>query len=162
MEFCGLRHETLVCIWYILIALRIIIDTRDQHWDELKALSLLFFFTRALLDNLQNSSSSQATPAAASTRSPIIAASIATPLATQQRKVQVVAFSSLERILGECSIIRSPSALFSSSFFFFLKWRLALVHYFHSLCQDQSTVAQRDEMTVAKCTPPSCVSSFLR
>ena len=37
----------------------------------------------------------------------------------------------------------------SSAFFFFLKWRLACAHYFHSLSQDQSTVAQRDKMTVA-------------
>ena len=35
--------------------------------------------------------------------------------------------------------------------FFFPKWRLAHVHYFHSLCQDQSTVAQRAETTVAEC-----------
>ena len=28
-------------------------------------------------------------------------------------------------------------------FFFFLRWRLAHAHYLHSLCQDQSTVAQR-------------------
>ena len=34
----------------------------------------------------------------------------------------VVAFSWLAQILGECSTIHSPPALF---FFFFLKWRLA-------------------------------------
>ena len=46
----------------------------------------------------------------------------------------VVAFSSLARILGECSTIHSPPALF----FFFFKWRLARAHKFHSLGQDQS------------------------
>ena len=59
----------------------------------------------------------------------------------------MVAFSSLVRILGECSAIYSPSA-----FFFFIKWRLARAHSFHSLGQDQSTVAQEAEMTVAKCS----------
>ena len=33
---------------------------------------------------------------------------------------------------------------------FFLKWRLACAHLFHSLCQDQSTVAQRAETTVGE------------
>ena len=72
--------------------------------------------------------------------------------------VVVVAFSSLARILEECSTIHSPPALF----FFFGggvggvegkgEWELARVHSFHSLCQDQSTVAQRAETTVAKCS----------
>ena len=53
--------------------------------------------------------------------------------------VVVVALSSLERILGECSTIHSRPLLF----FFFLKRRFARAHLFHSLCQDQSTVAQR-------------------
>ena len=61
----------------------------------------------------------------------------------------VVAISSLARILGECSTIHSPPALFFS-LFFFLMWRLARPHLFHSVYQDQSTVAQRAEMTVAK------------
>ena len=34
--------------------------------------------------------------------------------------------------------------------FFFLKWRLARAHKFHSLGQDQSTVAQRAETTVTE------------
>ena len=41
--------------------------------------------------------------------------------------------------------------------FFFLKWRLAHMHYFHSLCEDQSTVAQWVEMTVAECSMTSCM-----
>ena len=40
--------------------------------------------------------------------------------------------------------------LFSFSFF---KWRLARAHYFHSLDQDQSTVAKRAETTVARVFP---------
>ena len=35
---------------------------------------------------------------------------------------------------------------------FFLKWRSAHAHLFHSLGQDQSTVAQRAETTVTKCS----------
>ena len=42
-------------------------------------------------------------------------------------------------------------------FFIFLKWRLARAHQFHSFCQDQSTVAQRAETTVAECSLTSCV-----
>ena len=41
-----------------------------------------------------------------------------------------------------------PPALF----FFFLKRKLACAHQFHLLCHDQSTVAQRAEMTVAECS----------
>ena len=41
--------------------------------------------------------------------------------------------------------------------FFFFKWRLAHAHKFHSLWQDQSTVAQQAEMTVAKRSLKSCV-----
>ena len=36
---------------------------------------------------------------------------------------------------------------------FVLKWRLACACYFHSLSQDQSTVAQQAEMSVTKCSP---------
>ena len=43
------------------------------------------------------------------------------------------------------------------AFFFFLKWRLARVHYFRSLGQDQSTVAQRAETTVTECSLTSRV-----
>ena len=41
--------------------------------------------------------------------------------------------------------------------FFFFKWRLARAHWFHSLGQDQSTVAQWAETTVTECSPTSCV-----
>ena len=54
--------------------------------------------------------------------------------------VVVLAFFSLAKIFGECSTIHSTPALF-----FFLKWRLGFAHYFHSSCQDQSTVAQQAE-----------------
>ena len=37
------------------------------------------------------------------------------------------------------------------------KRRLARVHQFHSLCQDQSTVAQQAKTTVAECSLTSCV-----
>ena len=40
------------------------------------------------------------------------------------QSTQVLAFSSLARILGECSTIHSLPALF----FFFFKWRLAHAH----------------------------------
>ena len=51
--------------------------------------------------------------------------------------VVVVAFSSLARILGECSTIQSPPAPF--------------------LGQDQSTVAKRAEKTVTECSLTSFV-----
>ena len=41
--------------------------------------------------------------------------------------------------------------------FLFLKWGLARTHWFHSLGQDQSTVAQRAEMTVAKYFLTGCM-----
>ena len=69
----------------------------------------------------------------------------------------VVAFSSLARIWGKCSTIHSPPALYFFSFFFFLTWKLARVHLFHSLWQDQSTVVQRAETTVAECSVTNCV-----
>ena len=52
------------------------------------------------------------------------------------------------------STIHSPPVLF---FFFNLKWRLARANSFHSLGQDQSTVAQRSETTVAECSLTSGV-----
>ena len=60
-------------------------------------------------------------------------------------------FSSLARILGKYSTIHSPPALF------FLSQKLARAHLFHSLCEDQSTVAQRVETTVAECSLTCCV-----
>ena len=68
-------------------------------------------------------------------------------------KYTVVAFSLHARILGECSTIHSPPVLF----FFFSKWRLARVNYFHSVGQDQSTVAQRVETTVTERYLTSCM-----
>ena len=67
--------------------------------------------------------------------------------------VAVVAFSSSARIWGERSTVHSLPALF----FFFFKLRLARAHYFHSLGQDQSTVAQPTETTVTECSLTSCV-----
>ena len=75
----------------------------------------------------------------------------------------VVAFSSLARISGECSTIYSPTARFffsSSSFFEVEIGSGALILY--SVGQDQSTVGQRAETTVAECslTGSLHVSSF--
>ena len=64
----------------------------------------------------------------------------------------VVASSSLAKIMGECLTTHSLPSLFV-----LLKWRLAHVHQFHSLGQDKSTVAQRAETTVAKCSLTSCM-----
>ena len=64
----------------------------------------------------------------------------------------VVAFSSLARILGKVSTIHFPACAF-----FVLNWRSARAHQFHLLGQDQSTVAQRTETTVAECSLTSCV-----
>ena len=44
-------------------------------------------------------------------------------------------------------------------FCFLLKWRLPHAHWFHSSYWDQSTVAQRAEMTVAKCSLTKCLSA---
>ena len=63
-------------------------------------------------------------------------------------------FSSLARIWEQFDN-SSPPARFIFSFFF--KVRLTRAHYFHSLGQDQSTVAQRAETTVAEYTLTSCV-----
>ena len=60
--------------------------------------------------------------------------------------VMMVAFFWLARIWGEYSTVHSLPALFC--FLFFWKWRLTCAHEFHSLCQDQSTVAQRAQTTV--------------
>ena len=51
------------------------------------------------------------------------------------------------RILGGCSTTYSLPALFFFLSFFFLKWRFAYAHKFHSFCQDQCTGAQQAEMT---------------
>ena len=59
--------------------------------------------------------------------------------------VVVVAFSWHARILGE-----GYHSIPACAFFFFLKWRLVRAYEFHSLYQDQSTVARRAEMTAAE------------
>ena len=53
-----------------------------------------------------------------------------------------MALSSCARILGVCLTNHSPPALF-----FFFSWRLGHAHLFHSLGQDQYTVAQPAETT---------------
>ena len=58
----------------------------------------------------------------------------------------MVAFSSHVRMCGEGSTIHTPPTLF------FFKWRSTCAHRFHSKGQDQSTVAQRAEMTMAQCS----------
>ena len=67
--------------------------------------------------------------------------------------LHMVAFSSFARILGECSTIHSLPALLKKK----KKRKLALAPLFHSLCQDQSTVAQRADTTVAGCSLTICV-----
>ena len=62
---------------------------------------------------------------------------------------KMVAFSSRVRILGDCSIIHSPPALFFKVEMSSLK--------FHSFGQDQSTVAQRAETTVTECFLMKCL-----
>ena len=58
----------------------------------------------------------------------------------------MMSFSLLGRTLGEGIVIHSLLALF-----FFLSRDQLIYTRFHILGQDQSTVAQRAEMTVAKC-----------
>ena len=55
-----------------------------------------------------------------------------------------------------------PVSAFWFFFVLFLKWRLAHAHLFHSLCQNQSTVAQRAETAVAECSLASCVWARFR
>ena len=65
----------------------------------------------------------------------------------------VVTLSSFARIFGRMLYHSFPAC----AFFFFFKWRSARAHKFHSLCQHQSTMAQRAETTVAECSLTSCV-----
>ena len=51
--------------------------------------------------------------------------------------------------------LSTPALFFFFAFFF--KWMLVRAHQFRSLCQDQSTVAQRAETTVAECSLTSGV-----
>ena len=74
----------------------------------------------------------------------------------------MVALSSRARIVGNCSIIHSPSALFVVVVVVVaavVEWRVGRAHQFHSLGQDQSTVAQRTETIVAECSLTSCLSA---
>ena len=64
--------------------------------------------------------------------------------------VAVVALSPHVRILEEGLTIYSSPVLF-------FKWKAARAHQFHSLAQDQPTVAQRTETTVAEGFLTSCV-----
>ena len=63
-------------------------------------------------------------------------------------EIVVLAFSSLAKDFGRTVDRLFPACAF---FFFFLKWRLARAHVFHSLYQNQSTMAQRAEMTLTSC-----------
>ena len=69
----------------------------------------------------------------------------------------VLASSSLARNLGECTTFHSAPSLYFCFLFVCLKWKLARAHFFHFLGQNQSTVAQRAETTVAEHSPTSCV-----
>ena len=88
--------------------------------------------------------------------------------------VVVAAFSSLARISGEgfhdsfpaCAFVvwwwwllfpRLPGFWGKVSMIHSFKWRSARTHQFHFLGQDQSTVAQQAETTVAECSLMSCM-----
>ena len=95
---------------------------------------------------------------------------------TAQVHKQVVPLKSLEVYLSidpKCGggsgfflVCEDFGRMFDNSFpacaffflFFFCKCRLAHTHLFHSLGQDQSTVAQQAETTVTKCSLASCAS----
>ena len=70
----------------------------------------------------------------------------------------LVAFSSLVRILGECTTIHPQPVLFSFSFLMVKISSCTL--QFLSLCQDQSTVAQQAETSGQMFPDKLCVSSF--
>ena len=70
--------------------------------------------------------------------------------------IVVVGFYLLARILGECSTIQFPPALF---FFFFFEVVINSRSLIPLIIQDQSTVAQRAETNVAECSLTSCVSA---
>ena len=52
---------------------------------------------------------------------------------------------------------QSNRTVYSTPALLFLKWKLGRTHYFHSLGQAQSTVAQRAETTMAECSLASYV-----
>ena len=66
------------------------------------------------------------------------------------RLVSMVAFSWLARFGRRFDVHSMPVP-------FFLKSRSVRAHQFHVLGQDQSTVAEQAEMTVAKCSLTSCM-----
>ena len=68
-----------------------------------------------------------------------------------------VASPSRARILGECSTIQFPPALFFFSFFFFSEVEISSRTLIPLFGHHQSTVAQRAETTVAECSLESCV-----
>ena len=71
----------------------------------------------------------------------------------ESTKLLVVAFSSHTRILGECSTIHSLPELF----FFSSEVEISLRTLISFFGQDQSTVAQRAEMTAIECSLTSRV-----
>ena len=64
--------------------------------------------------------------------------------------ITVAAFSSLTRILGECSTIHSSFAIFFQ--FFYFKVEVSLCTLILLIWQEQSTMAQWAETTEAKCS----------
>ena len=75
-----------------------------------------------------------------------------------------VLFEFLVVVVAFYLLVRNFGRMFNHSFLTctFLKWRLARAHYFPSLCQDQSTVAQWAETTMAKCSLTRCVWARFR
>ena len=72
--------------------------------------------------------------------------------------MMMLAFFSLAIIFGRTFDHSFPA---HAVFCFVFRWRIARVHEFHSLGQDQSTVAQQAQTTVAECSPDKLlVSSF--
>ena len=76
-----------------------------------------------------------------------------TPILLQTQHLSVMAAFPRLRGFGQNDRPFIPRLRF---FFFFLKWRLARADWFHSLCQDKSTVAQQAETTVVECSLTSC------
>ena len=65
----------------------------------------------------------------------------------------VVAVSQACKEFGE----KFDNSFPASTFFVVLKWKSACAYQFHFSGQNQSTVAQRAETIVAKCSLKSCV-----
>ena len=58
-------------------------------------------------------------------------------------------------LIGVCS--NKSWQLIPHQCFFFFKWRLTCANWFHSLGQDQSTVAQPAEKIVTECSLTRCI-----